>query len=234
MDEQATEEIPQGSILQKNKDPASKVTRDLIDNINPQYQNGSSQSSASSAQNTTNNNYQKQKDTMNEQHTPDTEEQDADDIPTLKGELKLDTVVKNGYSIFLIAGISHSGKTQIIRSFYNTEQQGLDVGFDCFRIRVGATPPGQINIYPVAKDLAGGKAAVVDTSGEYFKTLYRNYNRRNQGSGGDFDMLDIQSLRILRRLANALSGVILVIDLQTLWAPFDRFYPERREQMQIA
>lgn len=135
----------------------------------------------------------------------------------------LDNCVTQGYAIFLMLGISRSGKTQMIKAFHDTSQQDPLLFSHLPGPGVIRTVPGAVAIYSIQKQLANRKAVFVDTAGEHFEAALSDQN----------NMKYQRSFELLRRLVKNLAGVVAMVDLTKHWGPQDLSHPEFHQQPNI-
>lgn len=125
------------------------------------------------------------------------------------GERILDDYKKQGYALYLAAGIGGVGKTQLLDAFQKTQpflRPSVRGGRDT-ETRVVSTAQGSFSCYPVK--VGTRRAVFVDAAGEDFRTMYPS--QRPSG------VLSEAEARFLRLVATSLSGLILMVDLNRLW-----------------
>jgi hypothetical protein len=129
------------------------------------------------------------------------------------GQSQLAAYVRDGYAVYLVAGIAGVGKTELLVSYqrqrslvhdtvYLPPRAGRSAGG-------GPTPVGSVMCYPIA---AGGrKVLLVDASGEHFRSLYPHLRPAGALQAAEVDFLKL--------VGKNLHGLALLIDLEKLWQP---------------
>lgn len=126
----------------------------------------------------------------------------------LAGERILDEYKRQGYELYLMAGISGVGKTQLLDAYQKSSPYLPLIERNATRpASVMPTAQRSFACYPVK---AGTRKAVfVDASGEDFRLLYPLQRAARTLPEAD--------ARLLKVAADALKGLVLVIDLERLW-----------------
>jgi hypothetical protein len=152
---------------------------------------------------------------------------DDDDSATLiQGERQIEEYVDQGYGIFLMVGVSGTGKTQVLEAFQRI--QGIPLNpFKRTGDRVHPNPPNEIKAYPIKRNLTQSKAMFVDASGENFSGLYPHLvNERGTTTK--------EQLRIPEIVASKLRGLVLLIDLKSFFGDTASTSGEDKSRQQLA
>ncbi|MEN8215618.1 MAG: hypothetical protein ABFS56_04445 [Pseudomonadota bacterium] len=152
---------------------------------------------------------------------------DDDDSATLiQGERQIEEYVDQGYGIFLMVGVSGTGKTQVLEAFQRI--QGIPLNpFKKTGDRVHPNPPNEVKAYPIKKSLTQSKAMFVDASGENFSGLYPHLvNERGTTTK--------EQLRIPEIVASKLLGLVLLIDIKSFFGDTASASGEDKSRQQLA
>lgn len=135
----------------------------------------------------------------------------------------LEDYKKQGYALYLAAGIGGVGKTQLLDA-YQKSQPFLPPSVNKIGRNALPTDQGSFACYPVK--MGNRRAVFVDASGEDFRLMYPS--QRLTG------ILSDTEAKFLRLVATSLGGLILVMDLNRLWGePKGKADPGDRHQERI-
>jgi hypothetical protein len=127
-----------------------------------------------------------------------------------EGQLQLERYVKDGYAVYLVAGVSGVGKTEMLLSLQRQQAVLREGTFLAPREgRTGGampTAPRSLRCFPMY--VRGRKVVLVDASGVHFQRLYP-YLRDTAVSAVELGFLQL--------MTDNLRGVALLIDLRALW-----------------
>lgn len=132
---------------------------------------------------------------------------------------QLQDYLKKGYEVFLIAGITGAGKTELLGAYKQNayldelvREQG----------RALPTPVESLNCYAI--EVGRRKVIFMDASGERFRQLYPE--------AGGVGLREAQ-IEFLRTVSSQLRGLILLVDLGRLWGSERAQDPANARQVQI-
>ena len=138
----------------------------------------------------------------------------------LEGQRAVEENLHSGYEIFLVAGITASGKTQLLEAFARLNPGYLrshEMQGDGKQVK--RTTVGTLEVHSVP--LPGRTVAFLDAPGELFEKLLPSEGR-----------IEKESLQLPKLIAKHLRGLVLVFDLLQFWSE-DVIRPAAKRQIEI-